>query len=305
MMTFSVFVAVSLLFWLVRNFNEPVDKIYNVVFKIEHVPTDAVFTTHVPNTIKVKLYDTNSKLSSIGNSNFRQVTVDFNRYADVAGFFHISGEELKALLLNELPSTTKITSINPALIDARYAHTQGRKVPVHLSASYQTENNFKDFAPQLTPDSVLVHAPNYILDTLKYIEAELIVTQPLKDSIKSRVSMKLPLGVKTTPDSIYVVVPVSQYVNKTITKIPIEVTDLPAGKKLILFPRDIEIRCLANFNHYNQYSRDDFQLTVSYDSLQANPSRQYLPVKLQTRLSSVDIYNIQLSTTLVEFTLEE
>ena len=304
-MTFSVFVVVSFIFWMVQSGYEKSDSTYYVKLHIENMPTGAVFTTHIPASLKVTLYDNNVHLVNYGGKKgFNSLTVDFNRYADVAGNFRISGAELTSLLMNELSSSTQITAISPALIDARYALTDGKKVPVHLNGSFYTRGNYKNFAPQLYPDSVLVHAPNSILDTLTRIESNTILYSDLKDTLRCKIGLNLGLGVKATPDSIQLVVPVMQYVNKTFQQIPIQVTGLPANKRLILFPRQVSLQCLANFSHYNQYTAEQFKVTVAYDSLLANPNRKFLPLSVQTTLDEYEVYNLKLSQSEVEFSLE-
>lgn len=305
-MTFSIFVVVSTLFWLARSAYEQRDSTYEVTFRIENMPAGAVFTTHVPARLKVTLYDNNIHLTDYGkHSSFRSLSVDFERYADAAGNFRISGAELESLLKNELSSTTQITAITPALIDARFALTEGKKVPVRLQHHLNTKENHKDLPAEVYPDTVVVHAPSYILDTLQCVHTELLEASDLSDTLHRFVKIELNVGVKATPDSVEVIVPVNQYVSKTFPQIYIQVKDLPAGKHLILFPRQVQLRCLANFEHYNRFSDEDFTLSVSYDSLRANPSRQFLPIDIYTPLSSYEVYNIQLSHSEVEFTLEE
>lgn len=304
--TFSVFLAVSFVFWTVRSASEQDDQTHEVTLCIEDMPAGAVFTTHIPSTLKVTLYDDHWHLRQYGkNSSFRQLNVDFNRYADAAGNFRISGAELQSLLMNELSSTTQITAISPALIDARFALTKGKKVPIRLVADITTLDNHKNFDAELKPDSVLVHAPNYILDTLTHIDTRKLKAYNLADSFQTYVELNLGVGVKATPDSIYVVIPVNQYVSKTIRNIPIRIKKLPAGKKLVLFPRQVDLMCLANFNHYNRFTSEDFVVSVSYDSLLYKPDRQFLPLSVSTPLSDAEVYNIQLSTYEVEFSLEE
>ncbi len=305
-LTFSVFLLVSIFFWLAKSAYEQSDSSYEVTLHIENQPAGAVFTTHVPTTLKVTLYDYNIHLLRYGqDSQFRTLTVDFNRYADVAGNFRISGAELQSLLLNELSSTTQITAIYPALIDARYALTEGKKVPVKLLLDITTRGNFKDFVPELSVDSVLVHAPSYILDTLKSVSTQRIEASLLTDTLVTRVAIQLGMGVKATPDSIDVTIPVVQFVEKIFENIDITTTGLPSGKRLILFPRQARLRCLVSFNHYNQISANDFQLSVPYDSLRQHPDLQRLPIQLYTPLSSSIAYGIEFEPKEVEFSIEE
>lgn len=305
-MTFSVFVVVSFIFWIVQSGYEKNDVTREVTLSIENMPSGAVFTTRVPSTIRVTLYDSNVRLIGNGaSSRFRRLTVDFNRYADVAGNFRISGAELTSLLKNELPSSTQITAMSPSLIDARYALTEGKKVPVRLRADLMTRGNFRDFAPVIEPDSVLVHAPNSILDTLTCIYTESVRRFDLRDTLRERLGMDLGLGVKATPDSVLLTVPVVEYVGKVLRGVPVRVEGMPAGCRMVLFPRRVDVHCLVNMAHYNKVNASDVKVTVSYDSLRNDPDRTFLPLQVQSNLPESELYNLKPSVQQVEYSIEK
>ncbi|MBQ0056958.1 MAG: hypothetical protein KBT20_04800 [Bacteroidales bacterium] len=304
--TFLVCLLVSAFFWVAQSAYLKSDKTITVALRIEGQPEDAVFTTHVPSQLKVTLYDNNIHLLkySSKSSGVRLLTVDFGRYADVAGNFRISGAELQSLLLNELSSTTQITAISPALIDARYALTKGKKVPVALQSNITMHGNFRDFTPSITPDSVLIHAPNFILDTLSCVYTEPLMAMDLQDTLTSRVPLVLNVGVRATPDSVDVLVPVNQYVEKRFESVPIRVNGLPSDVQMVLFPHTVSMTCLANFRNYNKFTADDFVFSVSYDDVRADQSRQYLPVSFQTLLSDMEVYGVRFEPHEVEFSIE-
>lgn len=120
--TFFVFVIIAAFFWAVQTAHQQHDSHFEVELIIENQPADVVFTTPPPETLTITLYDNNLQLF---NYQYKDVTlkVDFDHYADVMGNFRISGAELQSLLLNNLSSTTKITAISPAYIDAHFAYT--------------------------------------------------------------------------------------------------------------------------------------------------------------------------------------
>lgn len=303
--TFSVFVVISTAFWFAATAYQKRDTTVTVKLNIEGQPTSAVFTTHVPSELKVTLYDTNSKLFLYSYKNDLQtLTVDFARYADVAGNFRISGAELQSLLLNDLQSTTQITAISPALIDARYAMTGGKKVPVRLSGVYTSAANYRDYQPILIPDSVTIHAPSYILDTLQCIYTEYNRVYGMKDTLRATLPIELAVGVKSTPDSVHVVIPVVQYVEKKISSIPIKAIHLPAGKGLTLFPRETDVRMLVSFDYYTRIAPSDFTLTVDYDSIHSE-HQQYLPIRISCKYDSTIVQGISLHPDKVEYSIDE
>ena len=58
-----------------------------------------------------------------------------------------------------------------------------------------------------------------------------------------------------------------QYVEKIFPETDITASGVPSGKRLVLFPRKAQVRCLVNFTRYNRISADDIRLSVSVDSL--------------------------------------
>ncbi|MDO4496310.1 MAG: hypothetical protein Q4B58_00535 [Bacteroidales bacterium] len=304
--TFAVFVVIATGFWFATTAYQKTDATFSVKLEIEGQPANDVFTTHVPTELKVTLYDTNSSLLQYRyNRDIKTLTVDFSRYADVAGNFRISGAELQSLLLNNLKSTTQITAISPSLVDARYAVTgDGKRLPVKIKGVYTAAGNYRDFAPTIAPDSVLVHAPSYILDTLKSVVTEPLSYYGLKDTLHVKQAIALPVGVKASPDSVNITIPVVQYVEKHLTHVPIKAINLPPGKELILFPREAEISMLANFEQYNHINAGGFRLTVNYDSIKSD-SQQYLPVELRSAYDNRVIECVKIYPDKVEYSIDE
>jgi len=304
-MTFLVFVVLSAAFWFATTAYQKSDATFTVKLNIEGQPASAVFTTRVPNELKVTLYDTNSRLFRYSyNKEIKSLTVDFSRYADVAGNFRISGAELQSLLLNNLMSMTQITAISPALVDARYAMTGGKKVPVQIAGTYTCAGNYSDFKPMILPDSVTIHAPSYILDTLSCIRTEPLSYYGLKDTLHIRKAIDLAVGVKSTPDSVNIIIPVVQYVEKRISHVPINAINLPYGKGLTLFPRECEVKMLVSFDHYTRISPSDFLLTVDYKKIR-NDKQQFLPVTVSCKLDPSIVQGITINPVQVEYSIDE
>lgn len=303
--TFGICLLVSFFLWSAVTATQNNDATVSVRLQIEGQPASAVFTTHIPEELKVTLYDTNFRLfTNSYKQKLQTLSVDFNRYADAAGNFRISGAELQSLLLNELESTTQITAINPSLIDARFAMTDGKMLPIKIDGIYTIADNHMGYSPTLLPDSVLVHAPSYILDTLSAVYTEPFIAYGLKDTVRTQLGLHLNLGMKASPDTVTLVIPIVQYVEKQFDHVNIEAVDLPRGKQMALFPRQATIRMMANFSCYNQISASDFRLTVSYDSIHST-GQQFLPIKLSTMLDSTSINLVKVIPDHVEYTIEQ
>lgn len=302
---FGVCLLLSAFLWFGVTGKLDNDATVTVELQIVGQPPSAVFTTHLPEELKVTLHDTNWQLFfSNPKSRLKTLSVDFDRYADAGGYFRISGAELQSLLQNQLDPGTKITTITPSLVDARFAMTNGKMLPVRIAGLHTIAPNHMGYTPVLKPDSVLVHAPNYILDTLKCIYTEPLAVYGLKDTLRTKLGLHLKVGTKVTPDSVSLEIPVVQYVEKRFDNMPIKTVNLPHGKRLALFPRQASVRMMANFSQYKQITADMFVLSVSYDSIHS-ANQQFLPITLSTTLDSTSIRLVQLIPDHVEYTIEQ
>lgn len=303
-LTFLLFVLVSAFFWVAQTAREETSTDYLVDLHIENQPQGMVFTTHVPTQLKVTVSDTNLRqLNYSVNHRIEALSVDFDRYADAMGNFRLSAAELQSLLRAELFSSTTITAVNPSLIDARFAVTEGRMYPIVVKGTYLPADNYRLRPLIIQPDSVVINAPNAVLDTLQCVYTIATQHYDLRDTLVETLALELPLGVKATPAEVTVTAPVSQYVEKVLDNLVVRATDLPAHRRLLTFPYYVRITCLVDFHHYRELTADDFDITVSYDSIASSDSK-LLPITVKYKDDPTLVTNIQVHPSQVEFVLE-
>ena len=303
-LTFLLFVLVSAFFWVAQTAREESPTDYYVDLRIENQPQGMVFTTHIPAQLKVTVTDTNLRqLNYSVNHRIETLSVDFDRYADAMGNFRISAAELQSLLRLELFSSTTITAVNPSLIDARFALTEGRTFPIVVKGAFLPADNYRLRPLIIEPDSVVINAPNAVLDTMHCVYTIATQHYDLRDTLVETLALELPLGVKATPSQVKVTAPVAQYVEKVFDNIVVQPTNLPAHKRLITFPYSVRLTCLVDFHHYRELTNDDFDITVSYDSI-ANSDGRHLPIDIKFKDDPALVTNIQVYPSQVEFVLE-
>jgi len=303
-LTFLLFVLVSGFFWIVETSREESASEFIVELNIEDQPQGMVFTTHVPTSLKVTITDTNARLLNYSvNDRLSSLTVDFERYADAIGNFRISAAELQSLLREQLFSSTQITAVSPSLIDARFAVTEGRKYPVLVPGVYLPAENYRLRPIIVEPDSVVINAPNAVLDTLRYVYAATKHYYGLRDTLTETLPLELPLGVKATPANVKVTAPIAQYVEKVFENLVVQTTDLPEKKHLLIFPYAIRLTCLVDFHHYRELKEEDFDVTVSYDSIRTSDGR-HLPITVRYKEDPTLVTNIKTHPQTVEFIIE-
>lgn len=304
-LTYAGFVLIAFFFWVMTTAYEETDATYTVRLAIDGQPDNRVFTTPVAEEIKVSVRDNNFQLLSYYYGGvMKELRVDFNRYADLGGNFRISAAELDALIKAELQPSTQITAITPSLVDARYAVAEGKRVPVRLNMDFRPAPDHRMGRPEVTPDSVTVHAPAAVLDTLT-----ILVTQPLRrfgltDTLDEVIHLELPLGVNATPDSLRLVLPVSQYVERTFAHVPVRTEYVPDGVRLNLFPYAVQVVCQVEFGAYRELSADDFELSVSYLDIYTR-HQQKLPIHLRYNNRDERVAGVRLVPDSVEYVIEK
>lgn len=306
-LTFLLFVAIASFFWTVQTAREESVRDYVINLEVTDQPQDMVFTTHVPKQLRISLTDTNTKLFNyIYNHRLQTLCVNFERYADAVGNFRISAAELQSLLRVQLMNTTRIVSVSPSLIDARFAQTEGRRYPVRVQTDkYLPAENYRLHDIEITPDSVTINAPSSVLDTMRYVVAIDSMHVDLHDTLCQQLTLDLPIGVKATPATVQVVVPVVQYVEKVFDQVVLQVTDLPQGRQLVVFPYSVSITCLVDFTSYRQITSDMFRATVSYlDIDETNNTSHYLPIKVEYTGPHQVVTNVAVQPQRAEYALE-
>lgn len=280
-LTFLLFLAIAIFFWIVQTAREETVQDFIVDVYVTDQPQDMVFTTHVPKQLRVSLSDTNIRLLNDRiNHRLESVSIDFERYADAVGNYRVSAAELQSLLAGQLPNTTRIVAVNPSLIDARFAQTEGRRFPVKVMAEYMPADNHRLHAIRIEPDSVIINAPTSVLDTLRYVYAIDSTRHDLRDTLIQHLNLDLPIGVKATPSQVRVTIPVVEYVEKVFPQIELQVTDVPRGRTMVVFPYAVQITCLVDFSSYRSITADMFKATVSYNQLSStdDQAQGFLPI---------------------------
>lgn len=304
-LTFLLFVLIATFFWVVQTWRQDSSSDFKVVFVVVDQPQNKVFTTQVPTHLTVTLTDANMQLMKYGvQHKMDTLKVNFERYADVSGNFRISAAELQSLLREDLESSTTIKRVSPSPIDARFAQAEGRKVAVRLGMKYRVPENYRQRDVVIDPDSVVINAPASLLDTLKYIYTQPSANILLKDTLTEMLPLELAIGVKATPSTVKVMVPVSQYVEKVFERIVVSEKNVPEGYRLVAFPYSVGLSCLVDFDFYRTISENNFQAYIDYDDIREQGDKKHLPIHVSYNGPDEVVTHVKISEQQAEFILE-
>ncbi len=151
------------------------------------------------------------------------------------------------------------------------------------------------------PDSVLVYAPKRLLDTITAAFTEPLRLDDITDTLKLRVPLYAPKGIKFIPSSVETVFPVDIYTEKTV-EVPIKGVNFPVDKTLRAFPSKVSVTFQVGLSRFRQVEAEDFQCNVSYEDLLKTGSEKY-----QVRLNRLpkDVAHIRINPEYVDFLIEQ
>ena len=303
MVTFLAFLLLSASFWLLQSVYEETDGSYEVAFVVKDVPENAVFTTALPKTLKITVKDKNIALARYYlTHSLQSFHVDFSRYADEEGNFRVSATELRNLMQDQLEQSSQITAVTPAFIDAKFALSRGKRVPVVFAGDYAAQIQYHCSPIRITPDTVLAYAPEAILDTLTRLYTTPRSYKDLTSSVSETLELHVPLAVKAEPNVVGIHIEVNEYTEKSINHVPVEVCDVPDSLSLKIFPSTVSIRCNIDIDKYNKINSGDFKLQVSYYDI-LNEQQKRIPIRLREASSYASYARIIPDS--VEYIIEE
>lgn len=146
-----------------------------------------------------------------------------------------------------------------------------KKVPVEVPLSVSCRSQYmQSGAFRTLPDSITVYGSQERLDAVERVTCGRLVLTDVHDSRHGVLKLNAIKGVRFSADEVSYQLPVSRYVELRTT-VPVDVSDVPAGKALQVYPPQAEVvlRCafplakdpLSSFKLYIDW--DDFSSSLT------------------------------------------
>ncbi len=296
--TFLFFVALSFLFWIMQSLSEDINTKYRIPIKFSNVPENTIFTNEIPSHIIVHLRDEATVLLNYNLEGIPPFEINFKEYSNHRNAFFLAPEQIISQIKKNLKNTTLITSMSVDTIAVYYTQGVGKKVKVLPVGNISTQPQYIVNGKATTDiDSVLVYAPDYLLDEIERIETQSFDASDLTETWKDVVPLQSRQGVKIVPDKVEVTIPVEELTTKSLT-IPISVENLPSQVILRTFPASVNVDCVIPISRFSQFTEKEVCATVDYKDTHNISSR--LPIKITRSAAQV----IKVVPDSVEYILE-
>ena len=300
---FLFFLALSAIFWLQMTLNETYEKEYRIAVRLTGVPKNVVLTSDEYDTVKVTLKDKGLQLLYFNYAqNLPKISVNFSTYAQADGHGAVPAADIQKLVYQQLPASTKITSVKPERMEFFYNYGLHKKVPVRWMGNVVPESPCFISHVVYQPDSVDVYATRQRLDSITEVHTEPLNCTNFRDTLHIVSRTERIRGAKIVPNKVAVSFITDILTEEQITDIPIRGIHLPKGKVLRTFPSKADVSFVAGVNLFRKLSKNDFSIVVDYNEIAMNPSDK-CPIHLKVFPSGIS--HAKLSVQMVDYLIEE
>lgn len=298
---FLFFFIISGGFWLLQTLNSDYEAEFSIPVRLKGVPNNVVLTSEPPSELRIKVKDKGTVLLNymLGKS-FYPVNLNFDDYDERDNHVRIYASEFEKKILSQLNASTRLLSVNPDTLEYIYATGKSKLVPVKLMGKVSAARQYYLSDTLFSPDSVLVYAPSYLLDTITTAFTQRLEVADIADTLRQRVSLVQIRGAKFVPNVVSITLPVDMYTEKTV-EVPLHGINFPADKVLRAFPSKVQITFQVGLSRFSKIKADDFIINISYEELLKLGSDKYT-VKLKS--SPYGVSHIRIVPAQVDFLIE-
>ena len=299
---FLFFILVSFSFWLLQVLNDEYETELSIPIRMKQVPENVVLTSSLPSEMKVSVKDRGTVLVNyLLGQTFYPVTIDFEDYADRGNQVRFLSRSLDKRISSQFNQSTKLLSVKPDTLELIYTRAKAKKVPVRLRGEVKAERQFYISDIVYSPDSVMVYAPNEILDTITAAYTENLYLEQVADTTHRRVNLKPVKGARFTPSYNDVTFYVDIYSEKSV-EVPVMGINFPDDKTLRTFPSKVQVTFQVGLSQFKHVTEEGFKVVVDYHALEGNGDEK---CKLHLLESPANVTHVRINPKEIDYIIEQ
>lgn len=299
---FLFFLFLSGTFWLLMALNETYEREIEIPVQLVDIPKNVVLTSDTTTNVRVTVRDKGfSLLAYLYGNKTHTIKIKFNAYAKKTGVGVVSSSELQKMIFRQLFNSSQIVSVKPDKFEYFFNYGLKKKVPVRLNGRIIPGQSYYLSRTYFTPDSIEIYASREMLDSIKYVNTELLNIKNLTDTLVRHVSLHKIKGVKYVPDKVKISI-CPDILTEEKFDVPIVAINMPEGKVLRTFPSRVTVTFTVGASLFRTIRPEGFKVVADYNEVTASPSE-----KCNIYLRSVPhgVRNARISVNQVDYLIEE
>ena len=257
----------SLLFWFLIKFSKEYTYYVDYPIKLINLPVDKYLKDEPLSDLKVKVngYGFNFFKETFSNRKLKVDVSKLQRNSSNTYFWPTQSEKSNmAIELNGF----SIMEIYPDTLFLNFSNKTKKSVKVKVPLNLNFRENYEQYGSfKISPSTIDVFGPSHILDTLSFVNTNVLNQNDIFQNITSTLKIQLPDKLLSTKDfGVNVSQEVARFtqINRPI---PIKLRNVPKGKELIIKPAEVELSYWIALQDVDKINVTDFVIYCDYNEV--------------------------------------
>lgn len=263
-LTFLLFLVLAACIWYGHAMNSVRNTRVPVLIQYTGKPSAIALDEQLPDTVMIEVRDAGSRLNSYHKETLR-LTIDLHPYIHgERGTIHVPSDALRRSISDILQGTSRLIETRPEEITCTYFTEQEKSVPIVSRCDIQPAAEYQLVStPTLGRTRLKLFGQDKTLQQIDTIYTEARTFEQLCDTSVLRVALDIPRRVRAEVDSVDLTVVTERFTEKKFI-IPIHVTGVPEGRRIRLFPPEVEVTARVGMAHFNEVQPTDIHVVCRY-----------------------------------------
>ncbi len=310
---FSFFLVISIFLWLLVKLSQEYTTIITYPIEYKNFPENKINIYELPPKLRLKItasgfeilkYQITSKIMPItldvASAKLNVTKNDTNKiFIETFTLLQTINAQLTD---RKIIKNLKVTEIKPDTLFFHFTAVISKRVKLVANTEIAFERQYMQKSEiVLTPDSILIKGPKHIVDTIQFLETELLKLENIKEDTKTEINIKEYKNILFLQKTTLIKIQVEQFTENNVI-IPINIKNVPDSLILKIFPNKLKINYLVGVSNYNSINSQDFVVYVDFNDIKDNINNK-LKIKFEKIPDKIKKYTYNPTST--EYLIEK
>jgi hypothetical protein len=263
--SFLVFLLMAASIWFLTKFSKPLVAEFRLNLEYTNFPQQTLVSTDAPKVLTVTVNANGFKLLTEFFSD-KSLVIDLSAGRLLEDDkIRFSQDQLLAFCYRKMPAAGVISLDTKELI-VPIDRMAAKEIEVFFQGEVSLSQGFKMIGqPKIEPNKITVYGPSQMIDTISSIRTIYTRLEGLRSNINKAIALESLFSneLSRSQDSIFWSAQILEYTQKQI-ELPVELINVPRGKKLQIFPEMMTLSVEIPVNEYALYDKSNFRLICDY-----------------------------------------
>lgn len=263
--SFLLFLLMAASIWFLTKFSKPLVAEFRLNLEYTNFPQQTLVSTDAPKLLNVTVNANGFKLLTEFFSD-KSLVIDLSAGRLLEDDkIRFSQDQLLAFCYRKMPAAGVISLDTKELI-VPIDRMAAKKIEVLFQGEVSLSQGFKMIGPpKIEPNKITVYGPSQMIDTISSIRTIYTRLEGLRNNINKAIALESLFSneLSRSQDSIFWSAQILEYTQKQI-ELPVELINVPRGKKLQIFPEMMTLSVEIPVNEYTLYDKSNFRLICDY-----------------------------------------